>query len=176
MRIEVRNKSTGESVAGATVYMVRPGAYDVRGPPDAQGRFLLQAEAYTGSANNLEEGLSPERQVPHAAWQTVTPRPDTYWMVEVVASGYKTLRTSDLPGAFRIPVVSSASPELHTFVRLEVVPNESALTASGEVSVVDPYALARCAAECFSAEELADTAVSGGAADPDEDGLSNQAE
>jgi hypothetical protein len=168
----VKNAATGEPIPGISVDQGAPGAYQQRTTTDAQGQFQFNVAAYSG-LHNYEEGIPLAEQIPHEPWDVGTPITN-YWL-EVFQPGYKRLGTYDWP-SFQINLISSVSPELHTFVTLNLAPAGSAATNSATVTQQDPYAYQRCAANVFSPDELADPAIAGEAADPDNDGLSNKAE
>jgi hypothetical protein len=130
----LRDKASGQPLPNATVHLGVPGAVVQSVQTDAQGGYQFLTPAYVGELN-YEEGIPTAEQVPHEAWEQVVPRTN-YWLW-ATAPGYKGLNTSDLP--LQINLLSSTSPELHTFVTLEVVANSDTVnTPSATTAIKNP--------------------------------------
>ncbi len=136
IRCLARDKLSGQPLANVSVSLGVPGAVWQTVKTDAQGGGQFRTPAYVGSGN-YEEGIPADQQVPHEAYQQAVPRTD-YWL-EVSAPGYKTLRTPELP--LPIGVLSSASPELYTFITLELVANADTVNQpAASAAIQNPYA------------------------------------
>ena len=107
----VRDKATGQTVAGAQVSLGVPGAYWSTVTVNPQGEFVFNTQAYEafGGMNNYEEGIPVDEQVPHTAGEQVQPKTN-YWL-EVSAPGYRGLNTAS---SLLINLLSSVSSNLHT--------------------------------------------------------------
>jgi hypothetical protein len=132
----VRDKASGQPLPNATVHLGVPGAQWQSLQTDAQGGYQFLTPAYEWGQADFESGIPTAKQLPHETWQQVVPRTN-YWLA-VVAPGYKTLNTADLP--LQINLLSSTSPELHTFITLEVVANSDVVnTPSASTAIKNPY-------------------------------------
>ena len=131
----VKDKATGQALPNVPGHLGVPGAYWQTVQTDTRGPYEFLTPAYEGSGN-YEEGIPTVEQHPHEIWQQAVPKTN-YWL-EVAAPGYRTFRTSDLP--LQINLLSSTSPELHTFATLEVVANSDAVnSASASATIKNPY-------------------------------------
>jgi hypothetical protein len=169
----VRDKVSGQPIAGVTVQMERGGGNVGLRQTDARGEFQFLVPAYSGSnAGNYEEGIAPEEQIPHESWQQVVPISN--YIVIAQAPGYRTART-DNP-SIRVDLLSSTSPVLHTWLAFELAATSTNLSSVVTSSVVNPYPYLDWLARHFTPEQVADPATTGAGADPDADGLTNQQE
>ena len=169
----LRDQTTAQPIANGTISIGRPGRYIEKVATDAQGLFQFRARAYDTSSNvNWEEGIAPENQAPHETSEPLAAIAD-YWL-EASADGYQKFDTQTI--GLAIPLTSSVSPTLHSYVVLEIAPTDSNLTPKGTVEVVEPFAFENWLARHFTPAEIADALISGHTADPDGDGLDNQNE
>ncbi len=169
----VRDRVSGQVITNATVAIERGGGNVGQVLTDARGEYLFLVSAYSGSnAGNYEEGIPPEAQVPHETWQQV--QPITNYIVKVQAPGFRSAGTDTLQ--VRIALLSSTTPDLHTWLAFAVAPNTTNLNAAISTSTVNPYPFQQWLAQYFTSEQLTNSTITGATGDPDIDGLSNQQE
>lgn len=170
----LRDKVTGQAIAGGSVSIGRPGVYlqTIKTGEDGQFQFTTPAYDTAASGANWEEGIAPENWAPHEPSRQ--PKVFTNYWIEAGQTGYQKVNTSTL--GLNLPLVSSVSTSLHTHVVLEIVPDGSAQAAGASVELVEPFAFENWLAQQFTPTELADASITGVDSDPDADGLSNRQE
>ncbi|GEM_PF-961399 len=122
-----------------------------------------------GNVTNYEIGIEPENQVPHDAWNQPAAITD-YWL-EINAGGYQRIQTAE--AGVTLALTSSVTNDIHTYLNIELSPNDATETSNATVELIDPTLYLQCSTAYFTAEQLADPEIAEQTADPDADGLTN---